>query len=168
MIKESQQYLVFLKNYFLILISGTLIGLLIGFWLVLGIKPQYSAQRLFEFPYSEQNAAFTEKQANEAVSVLRSNQLKEQLGIQKSTVTIYKPGAFLIHIQVANENAEKSVEALLKIVNFFSQSYLTAEVGSMTLTTVNPPFIKYLGTGSMLGFFCGFVLSLLISYFKKY
>ncbi len=168
MIKESQLYISFVQSFFLMLISTTLIGLLVGLWLAVGLKSSYSAQRLFQFPYTEQNAVFVEKQSNEAVSVLRSSQLKEDLGIQQSQVIIFKPSAFLISIQVVNENAEEAVESLSKLVGFFSQSYLVTEIGSITLTTIQPPFLRFLTLGSLVGFLLGLFLSLVISYFRKY
>lgn len=166
--KESRQYLNFLKSYFILFLITGMIGFSLSLWKAAGLKADYQAERMFEFSYTADNEPQMEKQSDEAVAVLRSSQLKEELGLQSSVISVFKPGPVSVVIQVKNQNAETAVNGATKLGGYFLQSYPGKEVGNQIIRTVNPSYGKQLLLGLAAGLAAGLIISLILSYFKNY
>ncbi len=165
---ESKSYLNFFKSYFHIFTFFGLIGLIVAYYLFSQLPTVYVAERMYEFPYTLDNASSVEKESEQAVSILRAPQLKEELGIQKSTISIYKPGPFAISIMVKDLNAEDAVYNMSVLGGYFNQKYQTQEIGNETFSSEPKPLLKYLLLGFSSAEMVGLFLALTLAYLKKY
>lgn len=166
--KESRLYLQFFRSYFLVLLVTAIIGLGAGFWFVSQQKDLFVSERMFEFPYTYENAAAVEKKSEEAVTILRSPQLKEQLGMQVTQVVIFRPGPFAIKIQTKGQNAESSINNLDKLSSYAMQSYPIREIGTEVSFIERDNPWKWICLGLFGGLGTGLLLSLIFSYLKNY
>lgn len=165
---ESRSYINFLKSYVLVFVLFGLIGLIAAYYLFSKLPTIYRVERLYEFPYTLENASAVEKESEQAVTILRSPQLKEELGIQKSTVSIYKPGPFSVSISVKDMDAADAVYNMSVLAGYFSQKYQTQEIGNETFISEPKPLSKYLFLGFFSAeLFCLF-LTLTLAYLKRY
>lgn len=168
MTKESRLYLNYFKSFWLLFVFTLVIGAAIAVYSV-SQKPRiFVSERMFQFEYNEENAAVVEKETEQVVSVLRSGQLKESLGLQSTELRVFKPGPFSITLQVKSEKAENSVNNLSKISGFLTQNYKATEIGRETFAVENPNYVKYLFIGLLGGSLMGLMLSLSLSYLKNY
>lgn len=145
-----------------------IVGLSVAYVVYLQKPVLYTAERLFQFNYTLENAAVVEKESNQVVSILRSPQLKEQLGLQETVVTVYKPGPFSINLQTKNTNPELAIANLDKLAYYLSSSYQVQEIGTETFNRENPQIEKLFILGLLAGLGGGLILSLAISYIKSY
>lgn len=165
---ESKLYLNFFKSYYYIFTFFGLIGLIAAYYLVFQLPTIYVAERMYEFPYTLDSAPSVEKESEQAVSILRAAQLKEELGIQKSTVSVFKPGPFSVNIAVKDLNAEDAVYNMSVLGGYFSQKFQVHEIGNETFTTETKPFVKYLALGFFTSEMTALFISLFLAYLKKY
>lgn len=143
-------------------------GLTAAFWVYSQKPVLYNAERLFQFNYSLENAPIVEKESNDVVTILRSAQLKEQLGMQETTVTVFKPGPFSITLQAKSVNPEAAVVNLNKISYYLSSAYQVKEIGSMVFYKENSHPERIFLLGILAGIGSGILVSLVISYIKTY
>ncbi len=166
--KESSLYLKFLKDFGVLFIFFGLIGCITSYYLLSKVPTSYIAERLYEFPYTLDNAAAVEKDSEQVVSVLRAPQLKEELGIQESLITVYKPGPFSLTLQVKSQNAENAVNSLSVISGYLLSKYQVNEIGKDIFFIEIKPTARYLFSGLISGEITALLFSLLISYFRRY
>lgn len=168
MIKESHLYLNYFKSFWLLFVFTLVIGAAIAVYAA-SLKPRiFVSERMFQFEYTQENAEIVEKESEQVVSVLRSSQIKESLGLQSTVVKVFKPGPFSITMQVKSQNAENSVNNLSKISGFLTQNYKAVEIGKETFAVENPNYVRFLFVGLLGGGLAGLLLSLIISYFRNY
>lgn len=166
--KESQLYLKFLKDFWLLFVFFGLIGVIGSYYLLSRLPTVYMAERMYEVTYTLDTAVAVEKASEQIVTVLRASQLKEGLGIQSSEVVVFKPGPFALTLQVKNIQPEKTVNHLDTLGGYLTSKYQVNEVGRETFTIQTKPVLKYLLLGILAGEITALTFALAISYLKRF
>lgn len=166
--RESALYLAFFNRNFFLILSLLLVGGTGGIVYSSTQPALYVNERFYEFDFTHENAAAVEKESSEVVSVLRSAQLKEQLGIQKSSVVVFKPGPFSLIIQTKNTDPESSIFANDQLRQFLSSNYQVEEIGIGVAFNEKVSLIRYGLIGALIGLVVGFLVSLVLAYFRTY
>lgn len=110
--KESLLYINFAKSFLLLFVLFGLLGLIFGYYFASRLPTYYLTEKLYQFSYTLENAVSVEKESDQVVAILRSSHLKQELLIQSSQISIYKPGPFLVSMQVKSVDAEQAVNNL--------------------------------------------------------
>lgn len=166
--KESVLYINFAKSFLLLFVLFGFLGLIFGYYFANRLPTYYLSEKLYQFSYTLDNAAAVEKESDQVVAILRSSQLKQELLIQSSQISIYKPGPFLVSMQVRSLDAQLAVNNLNTLSGYLTQNYQVSEIGKETFNIEIKPYTKYSLTGLLIGEVSALVISLFLSYLKKY
>jgi hypothetical protein len=166
--KESLLYINFAKSFLLLFVLFGLLGLIFGYYFASRLPTYYLTEKLYQFSYTLENAVSVEKESDQVVAILRSSHLKQELLIQSSQISIYKPGPFLVSMQVKSVDAEQAVNNLNTLSGYLTQNYKVNEIGKETFNIENKPYPKFSLIGFLIGEVSALIISLFLSYFKKY
>ncbi len=166
--KESRLYLQFFRNFISLFVLLAIIGVILGFYWRSQLPTKYVTERMYEFPYTLENAAAVEKETEQVIAVLRSNQLKKKLNISSSEIIVFKSAPFAVTLQVKDQEAERSFQSMITLAGFMTAKYETNQIGQELFLVDSKPLLKYLLIGFIFGEITALFFSLMISYFKQY
>lgn len=166
--RESRMYLRFFRKWLWVIGVFGILGLLGGYYMVNGMPELWLVRSEYEFSYTQETSDAVSKQADEAVSLLRSQELQNSLGIQTNETTIYKNGPFVLKIETSARDANRSAVMNSVISNYLLKNYSVHQIGQLVTQKEEKPVIRYLLFFAGLGIGLGLIISLIISYFKNF
>jgi hypothetical protein len=165
--KESRQYLSFFKKNILIILIPMLVAPLSYFFILERENKIVTITRLVEFSTPDKNLADAELLTDQAVKLLRSENLKQELKIN-SKVSIYKYAPAVLSLEVSGIDAEQAKGDLSKLSRFTESRYLASALGRDSEKFLDEKIYSYLTILAGAGFLTGVIFSLAKSYFQNF
>jgi len=167
--KESATYLGFFKeNTLLILIPAFTVSLSAYFY-QLQQPPIFHKSILMEMEYNQEDVLKKITLADEAVTLLRTSQVQQELGISKDLkVTTVKNGPLAINLDVSGRDEAKINTDLDKLAIYSKERFPLKNVGVSVESIKKTSEFIYATGGLMAGLLIGIFFSLIKTYFKKY
>lgn len=165
--RESQLYLFFIKRNVVLLLIPAIIFSLIGYFYMLSRPVSYKLQRMFEVRYADGEVQEGVTLADEVVTFIRSENIKQSLGVE-ATLNAYKPGPLAIYLVAESEaRGELRVGADL-VTKILTSKYSVEQIGVDVVTKKMPSVYAGFLVGFVTGALIGLFLSLLREYFRTY
>ncbi len=134
--RESRAYLKYFKDNLILLIAGTLLCGLIGFYYQYSRPLIYQSSALIEMNFNEANLRDKISETDELVTQARSVNLRNQFGLKvEENLNIFKPGPLSAQITVSsnNSNTQVSLNSTLDYLNkHFSIHQLGQSIDNQT------------------------------------
>lgn len=167
--RESRLYLRFLReNLFFVLIPG-LLFLLAVFLYQRQLLTVYSPQALYEIQYTEGSVSEAVVLADQVVTSVRSENIKQSLGLDPSTeVMVFKPGPISLSVTVVGRDTDTSKGDLNKVAGYLKSKYPVSDVGEAVFLEVSRANHVDLFYALSIGSLLGLSVALVRSYFKNY
>jgi hypothetical protein len=137
------------------------------FFYLQSVPLKSQASRLFEFNYNQTNIPSKINETDQAVTLLRSNNLAAQLNIN-SQISIYKPGPLSLVIQTESPHYSSAQNSLNKLADYLVTNFDVKEVGVETTKLIYPNYLLYYLSAFSLGVLLSLIISLVREYFAKY
>lgn len=156
--KESRLYLNFFKSNWLVILVPTLIGILVGGYLLIARPNEYKIRQALKVINPKGSLVDSSLIAGQVVSNLRVMR-----GI--SQFDVYQSGPDIIIYEVSGSN---QLEEISKgIGEDAEKNFAVKRLGNIFKSSVALPLLSFVFP-ALLGFLTGLLISLVKTYFKKY
>ncbi len=106
---------------------------------------------------------------DQAVSVIRSENVNSKLGVsEKTSLTAYKPGPLLISLSISSSDQTSVQSVLNNASDYLVLNFPVTVIGQDTTSTIRPKLFLGLGIGIALGFLIGTLTALIREYFVNF
>lgn len=167
--KESKLYLSFFKENLLLIVSPTLVLLLFSLYKAYYLPQIHIYHSLYEIKSGDVNFNRKIAEADQAVTLLRSENIKKSLNISEDVkVQAFRPAPLLIKLELRSAQMTILGDENLKYEPFLFNRYKAGKIGESYYSQELKPFLIYAVFGAGVGFLLGFFISLLKTYFRKF
>lgn len=167
-LRESKMYLSFFKRNLTVLSLSILAGLFFSFIYISRLPRVFILSQLFEMQYTDGNVLERAALADQAVTVLRSDNLKKSLGISDINFTVFKPGPLAIKFEYFSTDKNKLTDSVKLSEDYLTGKFPVHKTGEDLLFERSENKVIFFLIGIALGFSFGLVVSLTTEYFKKF
>ncbi len=167
--RESRVFINFFKNNLkTIFIIGAVLSLLAAF-LAESVPDRWKVVSLYQFEYTDENINQRVIVTDQAVTLLRSSQLQEELKIpQNVKATIYKSGPLAISMTTESSTKEAAQFAISSYNRYIEANFPVRVVGSGNLELVSRNTLIAAAIGFIVGALLGVFVSLVKLYLKNF
>ncbi len=167
--KESQLYLQFFKQNKMTLLAPIILGASLGFVYSQNLPVRYQHSVLLEMEYSSTDIPQKSLLTDEAVTLLRSVHITEELSIEKSPlVRIYKPGPVSLVIETVDSNLPRGLKNNEVLSKYAVEHFPVHQKGTLVKTVVNRPLFLFTIVAAGIGALLGILISLLKTYLRNF
>jgi transglutaminase/protease-like cytokinesis protein 3 len=167
--RESRLYLQFFKDNQLYFIALPLVlgsGL---FFYQQQKPPTFHQSILLQMDYNEDNFERRAVLADQAVTITRSDQLQDKLGLSKEDrVLVYKSGPQLITIDSGGVNKDLVAKDRQTVTTSLQSAFPVTQVGNIVEYYQKTSEFIYAGIGIGAGLVLALIFSLIRTYFQKF
>lgn len=119
--------------------------------------------------YNQEDVAQKISLTDEAVSVIRSENVNSQLGVSgNTTLSIFKPGPLLISLSISSTDRLSTQTVLNKSSDYLVSHYPAIIMGQDIFSIRKHNLLLGVGGGLTVGFLLGILISLIRGYFKNF
>jgi len=167
--KESQRYIKFFCRNIWILLVACVVGGCLGYLYQASQPVVYTTASLYSLDESRLVASEGVIKLDQAVAILRAEQMRRELGIDtKSQVIIFKNSPLTVSLAVANADERLSKIDLGRIESYLSTNFPVKQLGQAATQLGSRSSKLGGGVGIVVGLGCGLLIALLREYTTKY
>jgi hypothetical protein len=167
-VRESHQFVHYFRRYSWHIILPALVCGGSAFAYQHNMPVVFHSSILLEMEYTDQNVRDRVVLTDEAVTLARSDQVKNQLGTEAFDITVHKAGPLLISIVSSDIQPSIAINSEKKVIDYLKDKFPLREIGyAKQYSDKTNPSIFGLG-GLLIGALVGLFTSLITEYFRKY
>lgn len=166
--RESRLYLNFFKKNLLVFALFGLTSLGIGFAYQTRQPVQVELTSLWQMDYDQTNVSERIALTDQAVTLVRSANLKSSISSPDVKIAVYKPGPLAIEIKTTGQVERVVAEVHRQFADYLISHFPVKQIGQEVVAYQQPQLVLGASLGLMVGLGIGLLISLIKTYLEKY